>query len=198
MEEVRSTFSTLDSTQPGPELSGCRSLLSCTNEALRIAPAFPALLWREVKTGGAVIGRQAMPAGANVAATIYAMHHNAEYFPEPYSFRPERWIASMDNPKEKIDAARVTFIPFSTGPRGCVGKPPAMKELTLTLSRILWSLDFKTVEGEEGKLRKGGPGLGAGRERRDECQPKRGFTAEKEGLWYNSGVGSLLREDYSG
>jgi cytochrome P450 len=122
-----------------------------------------------------------MLAGTNVAATIYAMHHNAEYFPEPYSFRPERWIASMDNPKEKIDAARVAFIPFSTGPRGCVGKPLAMKELTLTLARILWSLDFKMVEGEMGKLGEGGPGLGAGRERRDEYQLKGGFTAGKKG-----------------
>jgi cytochrome P450 len=180
-EEVRSTFSTLDSIQPGSELSSCTYLLACINEALRIAPASPAPLWREVKTGGAVIDHQVMLAGTNVAATIYAMHHNAEYFPEPYSFRPERWIASMDNPKEKIDAARVAFIPFSTGPRGCVGKPLAMKELTLTLARILWSLDFKMVEGEMGKLGEGGPGLGAGRERRDEYQLKGGFTAGKKG-----------------
>jgi cytochrome P450 len=180
-EEVRKTFSTLDSIRPGPELSGCTYLLACINEALRIAPASPAPLWREVKTGGAVIDHHAIQAGTNVAATIYAMHHNAEYFPEPYSFRPERWIASMDNPKEKIDHARVAFIPFSTGPRGCVGKPLAMKELTLTLARILWTLDFKTVDGEMGKLGEGGPGLGAGRERRDEYQLKSGFAAGKEG-----------------
>ena len=103
MEEVRNAFSTLDSIHPGSALSGCIYLLACINEALRIAPASPAPLWREVKTGGAVIDHQAIEEGTNVAATIYAMHHNAEYFPEPYSFRPERWIASMDNPKEKID-----------------------------------------------------------------------------------------------
>jgi hypothetical protein len=40
-----------------------------------------------------------------------------------------------------------------------------MKELALTLARILWSLDFKTAE--MGKLGEGGLGLGAGRERRD-------------------------------
>lgn len=56
-----------------------------------------------------------------------------------------------------------------------------MKELALTLARILWSLDFKTVEGEMGKLGEGGPGLGAGRERRDKHQLKDGFTAGKEG-----------------
>jgi cytochrome P450 len=97
MEEVRNAFSTLDSIHPGSALSGCKYLL---------APAFPAPLWREVKTGGAVIDHQAIEEGTNVAATIYAMHHNAKYFPGSYSFRPERWIASMDNPKEKIDNAR--------------------------------------------------------------------------------------------
>jgi cytochrome P450 len=69
------------------------------------------------------------------------------------------------------NAARVAFIPFSTGPRGCVGKPLAMKELTLTLARILRNLDFETVEGAMGKLGEGG----------DEYQLKGGFTAGKEG-----------------
>lgn len=181
VQEVRTTFLTLDSIYAGPELSSCTYLLACINEALRIAPASPAPLWREVKAGGTVIDHQSLPAGTNVAATIYAMHHNAEYFREPYSFQPERWIVSEDNPKEKIEAARAAFIPFSTGPRGCVGKPLAMKELTLSLARILWSVDFKTADGEMGRLGEGQPGIGRGRERRDEYQLKGGFTAGKDG-----------------
>jgi cytochrome P450 len=181
VEEIRTTFPSLDAIRPGPELNWCIYLVACINEALRIAPASPAPLWREVKTGGAVIDHQTLPAGTNVAASIYAMHHNARYFPEPYVFRPERWIASEDNPKEKIEAARSAFIPFSTGPRGCVGRPLAMKELTLSLARILWSLDFKTAEGAGGRLGEGGPEMGPGRERRAEYQLKGGFTAGKNG-----------------
>jgi cytochrome P450 len=181
MEEVRSTFSALDSIYPGPGLSSCTYLIACINEALRIAPASPAPLWREVRAGGAVIDHQDLPAGTNVAATIYAMHHNAKYFSEPYAFRPERWIVSEDNPKEKIDAARAAFIPFLTGPRGCVGKPLAMKELTLSLARILWCLNFKTAGDENARLGEGGSGMGPGRERTDEYQLKGGFTAGKDG-----------------
>jgi cytochrome P450 len=181
VEEVRTTFPTLDSIHPGHELSSCTYLLACINEALRISPASPAPLWREIKAGGAVVDHQNLPAGTNVAATIYAMHHNAKYFSEPYAFRPERWIASVDNPKETIEAARVAFIPFSTGPRGCVGKPLAIKELTLSLARFLWSLDFKTAEGEMGRLGEGWAGMGPGRERKGEYQLKGGFTAGKDG-----------------
>jgi cytochrome P450 len=181
VEEVRTTFITPDSIRPGPELSSCTYLLACINEALRVAPASPAPLWREVKAGGAVIDHQTLPAGTNVAATIYAMHHNAKYFPEPYAFRPERWIASVDNPKEKIEAARTAFIPFSIGPRGCVGRPLAMKELTLSLARILWRLDFKTADDEMRRLGEGGPGMGPGRERTNQYQLKGGFTAGKDG-----------------
>ena len=33
-----------------------------------------------------------LPAGVGVGCTIYALHHNEDYIPDPFSYKPERWI----------------------------------------------------------------------------------------------------------
>lgn len=49
--------------------------------------------------------------------SVYGIHHDAKYYPEPNKFDPERF---SDENKRKIVPG--TFIPFGVGPRNCIGK----------------------------------------------------------------------------
>ncbi|RSL93663.1 hypothetical protein CEP52_013142 [Fusarium oligoseptatum] len=68
-----------------------------------------------------------------VGVPIWAIHRKPELFPDPHTFRPERWI---ENSQEQIDLARSGMMPFSVGTRGCVGKSLAMMELHLITAKL--------------------------------------------------------------
>ena len=92
VSEVRTNFAKFSAIRSGPALLSCTYLYACINEALRMSPATPGALWREVLEGGLFLDGHHIPAGYEVATSIYAIHHNEAYFPDSYAFRPERWI----------------------------------------------------------------------------------------------------------
>ena len=189
-EEVRSAFSTPQDVTLGPALNSCVYLRACIDESLRMSPPAASSLWREVCGHGAVIDGRAFPAGTEVGVCIHAIHHNKDYYPEPYTFRPERWLTTTTaEGSEKTELvgdgehtrARSVFNPFSVGPRSCIGKGLANAELMLTMASVFMRFDFRTPDGPEGKIGEGAPGLGAGREREKEFQLYDHITASKNG-----------------
>lgn len=70
---------------------------------MRLAPPAPGALWREVCWGGAIVDGKQIPAGYDVAVCQYAICHNADYFPEPYVFNPERFVTSPSEEKARED-----------------------------------------------------------------------------------------------
>jgi cytochrome P450 len=172
-EEIRSTFSSANSIYPSPQLTSCRYLRACIDEAMRLAPSVTGAQWREVQTGGAIIDGQHIPAGYDVGTGTYALHHNADYFPEPFSFKPERWLVDEVQSQGSLDSVRVSesaFAPFSTGPRGCAGKNLAYRTMTVTMAMVLYRFDFRQVTGKAGKLGEGRLGAAYGRHRDGEFQ----------------------------
>jgi len=150
-----------------------------------MSPPTPATPWREVEKGGAVNAGQRIPAGFDVGCSIYAVHHNEEYFPESYILSPERWLP--DNiliSHERRELAVKAFRPFSLGPRSCVGRSLALLELSLTMAKLLWSLDFRRAGGEFGGLGGGKSGATNGRHRSKEYQLTAHITS--------SGIGPCL------
>ncbi|KAK4695064.1 hypothetical protein P7C71_g2615, partial [Lecanoromycetidae sp. Uapishka_2] len=101
--EIRSTFRSVETIRQGRLLNSCKYLRACLEEAMRLAPPAPGALWREVCHGGAVVDEQQIPAGYDVAVCQYAICHNAEYFPDPYVFNPERFIVSSSKEKPGDD-----------------------------------------------------------------------------------------------
>ncbi|KAL6885676.1 putative cytochrome P450 [Trichoderma evansii] len=142
-EEVRGKFQSPDQIILGPLLNSCTYLRACIDEALRMSPPVGSALWREVGLGGMMVDTLMIPAGVDVGVGIYSLHHNDKYHSEPFKYQPERWLADDElSTKEAVELSRSAFVPFSIGPRSCVGKGFAYHQMTLTLAHIIYKFEF--------------------------------------------------------
>lgn len=185
--EVRGKFTDVEEIRQGAVLSSCTYLRACIDEAMRMSPSVGGLLPREVLLGGMTVDGVHVPAGVVIGVPHYTIHHNPDYYPRPFTYLPERWIAdskpsSGDMVGEAdVAVAQSAFCPFSIGPRGCIGKGLAYVEMMTTLARTLFLYDMRRATGvidtAEGK-----PGAEWGRHRQDELQLVDTFTSWKEGV----------------
>ncbi len=62
-------------------------------------------------------------------------YYDKKHFPEPFQFLPDRWLESEKKNINKIDP--YVYLPFSAGPRNCVGQHLAMLEAKVILVKFL-------------------------------------------------------------
>lgn len=72
-----------------------------------------------------------IPAGIQVFTSIFHMHRDPKFFPDPEKFIPERFLD--ENAPHK--AHPFSYVPFSGGPRNCIGQKFAGMELKVRLGR---------------------------------------------------------------
>ncbi|KAL8279097.1 hypothetical protein RQP46_008555 [Phenoliferia psychrophenolica] len=72
-----------------------------------------------------------VPKGTRVAVLSSALHYNPMYWTEPFAFRPARFV---DTPEERWN--RDAWVPFSGGPRACLGQKFALVESVAIISHI--------------------------------------------------------------
>ncbi|KAF2649983.1 cytochrome P450 [Lophiostoma macrostomum CBS 122681] len=146
-QEILSTFSGFDDIKGGPKLHSCKYLTAFIQEASRMTPPVSAEPAREVLPGGTHVDGHYIPEGLNLSTGLYCLSYNDHIFPEPFSFRPERWIVSEDESEgssaESVTLAETGFCAFSTGSRGCVGKNLAWLEMRIVLAKLLWTFEMK-------------------------------------------------------
>ncbi|KAM7205045.1 Cytochrome P450 [Rhypophila sp. PSN 637] len=102
---------------PGVSWDKLEFLDAVVMEGLRCFPAIPMSLPRYVPPGGRTIDGYFVPGATIVSCQAYSMHRIPEVFPDPDSFRPERWL-EVEGDAER----RRHFFAFANGGRGCVGK----------------------------------------------------------------------------
>lgn len=120
------------------------------NEALRLFSPAAGNQQRIVPPGGATIDGHYVPAATTVAVAPWAASHSSLNFSEPEKFIPERWLGDARFANDKLQASQ----PFSTGPRGCIGKNLAYFEMRLIMSHLLWNFDMELEGGESGEKNK--------------------------------------------
>ncbi|KAI9843475.1 MAG: hypothetical protein M1837_006321 [Sclerophora amabilis] len=129
------------------------ALQNVINETLRIHSTSSLGLPRLVPPGdGVTILDHHFPQGTVLSVPSYTIHHSTSIWGEDAArFNPDRW----DNPTDRQKAA---FIPFSYGPRACVGRNVAEMELVLIVSTVFKRYEFELHQSEletrEGFLRK--------------------------------------------
>ncbi|CAG2104891.1 unnamed protein product, partial [Medioppia subpectinata] len=77
--------------------------------------------------------------GQSVEVPIYAMAHLDEFFPNPESFIPDRFL-----PENKHNIVPYTYLPFGGGPRNCVGMRFGLMEAKLALAHVV--LRYRFIE----------------------------------------------------
>lgn len=97
-----------------------------------------------------------LPKGLNVTIQPWMLHHNPRVWPDVERFDPERWFASFclislahsevtrtaENSQGRDPYA---FVPFSAGPRNCIGQKFAMEEMKVLLCKLLRHFDIAST-----------------------------------------------------
>ncbi|XP_046710651.1 cytochrome P450 4F3 [Silurus meridionalis] len=113
------------------DLSNLTFTTMCIKESMRICPPVLALT-RYYSQDINVPGGRILPEGAIGLISVYGTHRNPDVWPNPEVFDPMRF--DPDNQKQRSPYA---YIPFSAGPRNCVGQNFAMAEIRVVLALTL-------------------------------------------------------------
>ena len=118
-------------------------LRAVIKEGLRLGMANPARFSRKVPPEGFHVGETFISGGTDVGLAPYVLHHNAELFLEPYTFRPERWLDGVDKSRHVSDARKKEMdrdvIPFGVGLRACIAKNFATHQLFVATKVLIES-----------------------------------------------------------
>ncbi|XP_078352881.1 cytochrome P450 4F1-like isoform X3 [Oculina patagonica] len=123
------------------ELGRLKYLHMCVKETTRIFAPVPVISRTLDKTYE--IDGHLLPEGSWVMTNVYALHHNPHVWKDPETFDPLRFT-----PENSKDMSPYAFIPFSAGPRNCIGQSFALGEVKLSLAMILRK--FKLSVGPDG------------------------------------------------
>ena len=86
------------------------------------------------------MGGQPIKAGAAVVISPWLLHRHELLWEEPAAFRPERFL-----PENRKAIDRYAYIPFSAGPRVCIGAAFAMQEAMIALVAILRAAEVEAI-----------------------------------------------------
>lgn len=107
------------------------------NESLRLLPPFPVL--HRVAGQAGELGGYAIPPQTEIVLSLYHTHRQPDPFPDPLSFRPDRWLT--------LQPGLFDYVPFGVGPRMCIGVSFAMQELKVILALLLLNYRFELIPG---------------------------------------------------
>jgi cytochrome P450 len=108
------------------------------SESLRLRPVVP-LAGRQLASPLRVDGR-VLPAGTAVTPAIWLAHTRADRYPEPFAFRPERFLDGA--------ASTSAWVPFGGGVRRCLGAAFAEMEMRVALAEILRHRTLRAASGQ--------------------------------------------------
>nr|WCC58130.1 cytochrome P450 [Pharsalia antennata] len=129
IEEQLNIFGKLNNNSPSyDDLQNMKYLEMVIYETLRLYPPIP-LIGRRIINDTDIGNGVILPKYLNVGLFIYGCHHNPKYFADPEKFIPERFEGNNVKP--------YTFLPFSSGPRNCIGKKFAVLQMKSCISKIV-------------------------------------------------------------
>ncbi|XP_049539564.1 cytochrome P450 4c3-like [Anopheles darlingi] len=138
------------------ELAGMRYLEACIKEGLRLFPSIPVIGRRltedvvlqeeeEKQKEGTPTGGHRLPAGTNAIIVVYQLHRDPAVFPNPDRFEPERFLGDGAVSRRHPYA----YIPFSAGPRNCIGQKFGALEAKAVLCAILRHYRIEAIDRRE-------------------------------------------------
>ncbi|XP_037052057.1 cytochrome P450 4d1-like [Bradysia coprophila] len=138
-QEIRNVLGDNRSAATCNDLNNLRYLDLVIKETLRLYPSVPLigrLLSEELTIGNCIY-----PKGTNLGFSPVILGRNPELFQNPQEFRPERFLEDTINEKYTF-----SYLPFSAGPRNCIGQKFAILELKAVLSKVLSYFEISLAE----------------------------------------------------
>ncbi|XP_076756472.1 cytochrome P450 4C1-like [Xylocopa sonorina] len=111
----------------------------CIKESLRLYPSVPFIARKTEKE--IKLHKYLIPVKTMVNIHIYDTHRDPRYWPNPNVFDPDRFL-----PENAHGRHPYSYVPFSAGPRNCIGQKFAMLELKSTLAHLLSNFTFEPVD----------------------------------------------------
>ena len=117
--------------------------LECViKESLRIFPSVPMVA--RVTTEECVVDNHKLPKGTQVLVFGYLIHHSPLVWEDPEVFNPDRF--TLEN---SVGRHPYAYIPFSAGPRNCIGQRFALLEEKVILSQLLKNFTITSHDKRE-------------------------------------------------
>jgi cytochrome P450 family 4 len=122
------------------DLQEMKYLERAVKEVLRL---YPSVHFISRKLGDDLITGSGykLPKGTITHLHIYDLHHNPDIYPDPERFDPDRFL-----PENCQNRHPFAYLPFSAGPRNCVGQKFAMLELKAAICGVLANFVLEPVD----------------------------------------------------
>ncbi|KFB44988.1 AGAP006049-PA-like protein [Anopheles sinensis] len=111
-------------------------------ESLRLYP--PVAFISRTTTGQLVVDGASFPHNTISHIHIFDLHRDPEQFPDPERFDPDRFLPEVAEKRNPY-----AYVPFSAGPRNCIGQKFAMLEIKTVLMCLLQHFRFKPITKRE-------------------------------------------------
>ena len=125
------------------ELQRLPYLGAVISEGLRISSSVAGRLPRVHPAASINYKSYTMPAGTAISMSLRDTHYDESIFPDAHLFKPERWLGEDKRALEKY------LIPFSKGPRNCVGMNLALAELYTAIGNLFRRFDMELAGTKE-------------------------------------------------
>ena len=116
--------------------NGSEYVEATINEGMRVRPVIPMV--GRVPTVDWQLGEYVVPAGTPISMAITLVHHRPDVYPQPFAFRPERFLG--------VKPGTYTWLPFGGGTRRCLGAALAMAEQRIVVETIARRVDLAYVD----------------------------------------------------
>lgn len=129
-QEIDSIFAGSDRPATMKDFGEMKLLERCLKETLRLYPSV-SFFGRKISED-ITLGKYHIPAGTLMGIHAYHVHRDERFFPDPEKFDPDRFL-----PKNSENRHPFAYIPFSAGPRNCIGQKFAILEEKAIVSSVL-------------------------------------------------------------
>ncbi|CAB4485413.1 cytochrome P450 [Rhizophagus irregularis] len=144
--EVISILGNFPNTLPNSDqLKELKYVSAIIKESLRIHPPVPVITFRKLKKP-VKIDKYTLPINTTLLVNAWQIHHDPKYWENPKQYNPERFL---NNEKRHPFA----WIPFSAGPRNCIGQNFSLMEQKVIISMLLlkynWTLPKNSINKDK-------------------------------------------------
>ncbi|XP_034234397.1 cytochrome P450 4g15-like [Thrips palmi] len=136
--ELKDIFGHSDRPATFQDTLQMKYLERCIMETLRLFPPVP-ILARRLTEDVKIKSGYVLPESTTVILAPFMVHRDPDTYPNPEKFDPDNFL-----PERCADRHYYSFIPFSAGPRSCVGRKYAMLKLKILISTILRKFEVRS------------------------------------------------------